>query len=38
MPGIQHYTVSAIYDDAVVLDAYLAMHTGTLGALAGLDG
>ena len=28
VPGIQHYTVSAIYDDAVVLDAYLAMHTG----------
>ena len=28
MPGIQHYTVSASYDDAVALDAYLAMHTG----------
>lgn len=36
--GLEHYTVSTIYDDAVVLDAYLAMHTGTLGAPAGLDG
>ena len=26
--GIEHYTVSTIYDDALVLDAYLAMHTG----------
>ena len=26
--GLEHYTVSTIYDDAVVLDAYLAMHTG----------
>jgi hypothetical protein len=26
--GLQHYTVSTIYDDALVIDAYLAMHTG----------
>ncbi len=26
--GLEHYTVSTIYDDALVLDAYLAMHTG----------
>ena len=26
--GLEHYTVSPIYDDAVMLDAYLAMHTG----------
>ena len=26
--GLEHYTVSTIYDDALVIDAYLAMHTG----------
>jgi hypothetical protein len=26
--GRQHYTVSSIYDDALVIDAYLATHTG----------
>ncbi len=26
--GLEHYTVSTIYDDALVLDAYLAMRTG----------
>jgi hypothetical protein len=26
--GIEHYTASTSYDDAVMLDAYLAMHTG----------
>lgn len=26
--GLEHYTLSTIYDDALVIDAYLAMHTG----------
>jgi hypothetical protein len=26
--GLEHYNVSTIYDDALVIDAYLAMHTG----------
>jgi hypothetical protein len=26
--GLEHYTVSNLYDDALVIDAYLAMHTG----------
>ena len=26
--SLEHYTVSAVYDDALVVDAYLAMHTG----------
>ena len=28
LPGLAGYTVSTIYDDALVIDAYLAMHTG----------
>jgi len=28
MLGLEHYNVSTIYDDALVIDAYLAMHTG----------
>jgi hypothetical protein len=26
--GLEHYTVSNLYDDALIIDAYLAMHTG----------
>jgi hypothetical protein len=26
--ALEHYAVSTIYDDALVIDAYLAMHTG----------